>query len=604
MSLTRFSVSPLHTLTQTLSGCASGRIAPQRVITGGRILSVYSERILEDREIWIHSGRIAAVKPAGAYHSAFPELATSAIYDAQGGILAPGLVDPHIHIESSMMSACAYAEAALLNGTTTIFCDSHEIGNVCDQAGVEWMLEDARLAPLNIFLTVPSTVPATNSELETAGGDLTPEKIGAVFDAWPEAKALGEKMDFVPVCLGDDRSHGIIAESLKRGRPISGHIYGREFVAAYAASGITDTHEAIDRDIADDLLDAGIWVFLRGGNPATPWHSLPEAIKTVTELGASTKRICVCTDDRDADDLFLFGQDWVTRQVVVAGLQKEIAWSMGSLHPATRFGMDHEIGALGHSRRADIVLLDDDLNPSSTWYGGELVVDDKTITPALDQQLSNERYQYPKEAYATVKLPQERNLIPKLPQSPGTLNIIRTELPGIVTLHRKFTLTQTPASWSSLLQETDCCFVTVVERHGKSGDIAHGLLQNFKLKSGAVASSVGHDAHNIIIAGMNESDMLLALKIIEESKGGVVVVDQGEVKASVSLPIAGLLSEKRAPEVAAETTALKEAWVAAGCTLPYMGFNLIPLSVIPEIRITDKGLVLVPQMELVSLFES
>ena len=302
MSLTRFSVSPLHTLTQTLSGCASGRIAPQRVITGGRILSVYSERILEDREIWIHSGRIAAVKPAGAYHSAFPELATSAIYDAQGGILAPGLVDPHIHIESSMMSACAYAEAALLNGTTTIFCDSHEIGNVCDQAGVEWMLEDARLAPLNIFLTVPSTVPATNSELETAGGDLTPEKIGAVFDAWPVAKALGEKMDFVPVCLGDDRSHGIIAESLKRGRPISGHIYGREFVAAYAASGITDTHEAIDRDIADDLLDAGIWVFLRGGNPATPWHSLPEAIKTVTELGASTKRICVCTDDRDADE--------------------------------------------------------------------------------------------------------------------------------------------------------------------------------------------------------------------------------------------------------------------------------------------------------------
>ena len=604
MPLTRLSVPPLYTLIQTLAGCASGRVEPDTVITGARVLSVYSERTLEDKEIWIKSGRIAAVKPAGSYQASFSGLSSNKVYDAGGGILAPGLVDPHIHIESSMMSACAYAEAALLNGTTTIFCDSHEIGNVCDQAGVEWMLEDARLAPLNIFLTVPSTVPATNPDLETAGGDLTPEKIGALFDAWPEAAALGEKMDFVPVCMGDDRSHGIIAESLKRGKPISGHIYGREFVAAYAASGITDTHEAIDRDIADDFLDAGIWVFLRGGNPTTPWHSLPEAIKTITELGASTKRVCVCTDDRDADDLFLFGQDWVTRQAIFAGLQKEVAWSMGSLHPATRFGMDNEFGALGHSRRADIVLLDDDLKPINTWYGGELVVENKQVTSQLDQQLSNERYTYPKEAYATVKLPENPKLTPELPESAGTLNIIRTELPGIVTLHRQIELESPPTSWDTVLEDNDCCFVTVVERHGKTGDIAYSLLQNFKLKSGAVASSVGHDAHNIIVAGMNEADMALALKTIEANNGGVVVVDQGTVKACVPLPIAGLLSDKRAPEVAAETTKLKEAWTAAGCTLPYMGFNLIPLSVIPELRITDKGLVKVPEMELVPFFEA
>ena len=603
MPITRFSVPPLHTLTQTLAGCVSGRIEPDTVITGGRVLSVYSERILADKEIWVKSGRIAAVKPAGSYKSAFSGINSVKIYDAGGGILAPGLVDPHIHIESSMMSACAYAEAALLNGTTTIFCDSHEIGNVCDKAGVEWMLEDARMAPMNIFLTVPSTVPATNPDLETAGGDLTPEKIGALFDAWPEARALGEKMDFVPVCMGDDRSHGIIAEALKRGRPISGHIYGREFVAAYAASGVTDTHEAIDRDIADDFLDAGIWVFLRGGNPATPWHSLPEAIKTITELGASPKRVCVCTDDRDADDLFLFGQDWVTRQAMVAGMQTEVAWSMGSLHPATRFGMDDELGALGHSRRADIVLLDDAMKPTNTWYGGELVVEDKKITSKLDAQLSSGRYTYPKAAYSTVKLPESRPLTPKLPTSAGTLNIIRTELPGIVTLHRKIELASTPSDWESVLADNDCCFLTVIERHGKTGEIAHSLLQNFKLKSGAVASSVGHDAHNIIVAGMNEDDMQLALKTIEEHNGGVVVVDQGEVKACVPLPIAGLLSDKRAPEVAAETTAMKEAWNAVGCTLPYMGFNLIPLSVIPEIRITDKGLVLVPQMELAPFFE-
>lgn len=209
--------------------------------------------------------------------------------------------------------------------------------------------------------------------------DLTAEKIAALFDTWPEAVALGEKMDFVPVTMGDERAHAILAAALSRGRPVSGHVYGREFVSAYAASGVTDTHEAIDRDIADDLLEAGIWLFLRGGPPTTPWHSLPEAIRTVTELGASHKRIAVCTDDRDAEDLLAFGLDWVVREARLAGMSREQAWAMGSLHGATRFGMDGEIGGLGGGRRADLVLLNDDLEPVSTWYGGELVVDHKRL---------------------------------------------------------------------------------------------------------------------------------------------------------------------------------------------------------------------------------
>eukprot|EP01035_Chromulina_nebulosa_P032585 gene32585-43536_t len=344
--LTRFSVAPLATLTRRLADVASGRAAPDLVIGGARVLSTYSERILPDREVWVAGGRIAAVKPAGT--CAFAGVKR---YDAMGGIIAPGLVDPHIHIESSMVTACAYAEAALLNGTTTIVCDSHEIGNVMDVAGVEAMLEDARHAPLSIFLTVPSTVPATSAALETAGGDLTPDKIAALFDKWPEAVALGEKMDFVPVAMGDERSHAILAAALSRGRPVSGHVYGREFVSAYAASGVTDTHEAIDREIADDMLEAGLWLFLRGGPPTTPWHSLPEAIKTVTELGASHKRIAVCTDDRDAEDLLTFGLDWVVREARRAGMSREQAWAMGSLHGATRFGMDGEIGGWGSRRR-------------------------------------------------------------------------------------------------------------------------------------------------------------------------------------------------------------------------------------------------------------
>lgn len=597
--LSRFTVAPLHAMTRRLADVASARLAPNLVITAARVLSTYSERIHPGREVWITGGRIAAVKPAGTAKKVWSDVP---VYDAAGGIIAPGLVDPHIHIESSMVTACAYAEAALLNGTTTIFCDSHEIGNVMDVAGVEAMLEDAREAPLSIFLTVPSTVPATSAELETAGGDLTADKIAGLFDRWPEAVGLGEKMDFVPVTMGDERSHAILAAALKRGRPVSGHVYGREFVAAYAASGVTDTHEAIDRDIADDLLDAGIWIFLRGGPPTTPWHSLPQAIRTITELGASHKRTAVCTDDRDADDLLLFGLDWVVREAVKAGMSPEQAWSMGSLHGATRFGMEGDIGGLGGGRRADLVLMDDNLKPQSTWYGGELVVENRRITPLLDQALS-QRYQYPDAAYVTVKLPEKLKLTPELPAKACTVNAIKTALPGITLIHEKVAI-EPAKDWPSLFARYGLCFVTVVERHGKTaGNVAYGLLKDFGLKRGAVASSVGHDSHNIIVAGTNEADMQVAIAAIKEQQGGVCVVADGKVRALVPLPIAGLLSDKRVTEVAEEVKVLKKEWAEAGCTIPYMGFNLIPLSVIPEIRLTDKGLVLVPQMELAPLFE-
>lgn len=594
-TLTRFSVAPLATMTRRLADVAAGRAEPDCVVTGARLLSTYSERILPDREVWIAGGRIAAVKPAGTYKGARR-------YDARGGLLAPGLVDPHLHIESSMVTACAYAEAALLNGTTTIVCDSHEIGNVLDSDGVAWMLEDARHAPLNIYLTVPSTVPATTPTIETAGGDLTPEKIAALFEAWPEAIALGEKMDFVAVAEGDARAHAIIAAALERGRPVSGHIYGRDFVAPYAASGVTDTHEAVDADIADDLLEAGLWIFLRGGPPTTPWHSLPKAIGTVTEYGAAWKRVCACTDDRDADDLLAYGLDWVVREAVRHGIPKPAAWAMGSLHGATRFGLDGEIGGLGGGRRADLVLLDDDLVPQSTWYGGELVVEDRRPTPRLERALETP-YRYPPAAYRTVRLPEALPaLVPPLPAAPCTVNAIRTVLPGIELAHERVAL-KPRADWAETLAAHGLCHVAVIERHGRGGGVAHGLLSAFGLKRGAVASSVGHDAHNLVVAGLNEADMRLAVEAIAAVQGGVCVVADGRAVAMVELPVAGLLSDKRVGAVAEAMRALKAAWAEAGCAIPYMGFNLIPLSVIPQIRLTDKGLVRVPEMALVPLFE-
>jgi adenine deaminase len=601
--INRFSVPPLFQSTKKLAKIASGIIEPDLVLSNARVLSTYTDRILENKEIWISSGRIVCVKDNGDHKRIFnkSDLQT---YDVQNNILAPGLIDPHMHIESSMMTGCAYAEPALLNGTTTIFCDSHEIGNVSDIEGIEWMLEDCRQAPLSIFLTLPSTIPATNDTLETAGGSLNAVKASNLYDKWPEIIGLGEKMDFVSVCNAEDLPHSIIAETLKRNLPVSGHVFGREFVAAYAASGITDTHEAEEKLFTNDLLDAGLWIFLRGGNPKTPWNSIKEAIKVITEYKASTKRICVCTDDRDADDLFNFGLDWVVRQARDLGIDRSSAWSMGSLHPATRYNIDRDYGALGHSRRADIIMVDDDLNVHNTWLGGQLVVEDKKITNVLDKQLTNHRFKYPSKAYNTVHLPGNIYMTPQMPKkNEFKINVIRAQLPGIVTFKDQIQINEKYSNWSQILKTNNLCHLCVIERHNKNGDFAHGFLKDFNLSSGAVASSVGHDAHNIIVAGLNAEDMQFAVNRINETQGGIVIVDNQKLIAEVKLPIAGLLSDKKASEIASENEIFKKSWIDAGCNLPYMGFNLLPLSVIPNFRITNKGLVDVNSMKIEPLFE-
>ncbi len=601
--INRFSVPLLSDCTQQLTNVASGKNIPDLVLSNARILSTYTDRILEGKEIWISNGRIACVKDNSESLKLFNKSELN-IYDVQNNILAPGLIDPHMHIESSMMTGCAYAEAALLNGTTTIFCDSHEIGNVSDVEGIEWMLEDCRQAPLSIFLTLPSTIPATNDTLETAGGSLDAIKASKLYDKWPEIIGLGEKMDFVSVCNADDLPHSIIAETLKRNLPVSGHVFGREFVAAYAASGVTDTHEAEEKFFTNDLLDAGLWIFLRGGNPKTPWNSIKEAIKVITEFKASTKRICVCTDDRDADDLYNFGLDWVVRQANDLGINKTTAWSMGSLHPATRYNIDRDYGALGHSRRADIVMVDDNLTVQNTWLGGQLVVENKKITSTLDEQLTHNRYKYPAKAYNTINLPKNIQMIPDIPKEKDLkINVIRTQLPGIVTFKEQVQIKELITDWSEVMKNHNLCHLCVIERHNISGDYAHGFLKDFNLKNGAVASSVGHDAHNIVVAGLNVEDMKFAVDRINETQGGIVIVQNKKLISEVKLPIAGLLSDKKASEVAAENIKFKKSWEDAGCTLPYMGFNLLPLSVIPNFRITNKGLVDVNSMKLEPLFE-
>ena len=231
-------------------------------------------------------------------------------------------------------------------------------------------------------------------------------------------------------------------------------------------------------------------------------------------------------------------------------------------------------------------------------------VEKKKITSLLDEQLTNHRYKYPSKAYNTVHISDNIQMIPKIPKEKEfKINVIRTQLPGIVTFKEQIPITELTTDWSEVLTKHNLCHLCVIERHNKVGDFAHGFLKDFNLKKGAVASSVGHDAHNIIVAGINVEDMHFALDRINETQGGIVIVENKELIAEIKLPIAGLLSDKKASEVAKENTEFKKSWVKAGCTLPYMGFNLLPLSVIPNFRITNKGLIDVNSMKIVPLIE-
>ena len=211
---------------------------------------------------------------------------------------------------------------------------------------------------------------------------------------------------------------------------------------------------------------------------------------------------------------------------------------------------------------------------------------------------------YPKKAYQTVKLPKQIDLIPKIPDKDHfKINVIKTELPGIMTLQETITIDNKINDWIELLESKNLCHLCVIERHGKTGESAHGFLKNFNLKSGAIASSFGHDAHNIIVAGLNLEDMQLAIDTIQKDQGGVVIINNGKIVSKIQLNIAGLLSDKKASQIAKENEIFKKSWLNIGCTLAYMGFNLLTLSVIPNFRLTNKGLIDVKNMSIVPLFE-
>lgn len=547
------------------------------VFKNGSLVNVLTDEVL-DRDVAIKNGRVARV---AADLDRYAEKADLVI-DAEGLYLTPGFVDAHLHIESSMLTPSKFAELMTGKGVTTAFYDPHEIANVSGLEGVRWMYEEVERSPFNGFLTVPSCIPASTPELETTGASFGREEIDEAL-GWEGTAALGEMMNYPGVINGAPETVEKLKLARAHGLPIEGHASGLtgEDLDCYGAMGIDSDHEAVTKEEGVERARKGLWTLVREGSG---WADLTEVVRALTETDISPNRFCLVTDDRDPIDLLEEGGvDHTLRRGIEEGLEPVTAIRMATLNPVTRFGLDHELGSIAPGRKADINLIKDleSLEVEATFLGGQ-PVEEISWSKVRDSQLTG-----------TIEI--ARNLSPELFRlSEGEKDYgIKVHESDIIT--EKLDLAGYQVANSSLNR------CTVLERHNGTGNVGRALVEGFGLANGAMASTVAHDSHNMIVLGSNEEDMAVVARHLEETGGGQAVVQDGEVVASVELPIAGLMSNKAPKEVAESLEKVQDAVSALGASLPQpmMILTSLALSVIPEVRLTDRGLVDVGRQEII-----
>jgi len=574
-----------------------GREKADVVIKRGVLINVYTGELIENVDIAIKEGRIALVGDAG--HTIGNE---TKIIDAKDTYMAPGFIDAHVHIESSMLTATGYAEAVVPKGTTTVFADPHEIANVLGLEGVKLILKEAETLPLKVFVCMPSCVPAAPG-FETAGAEIGPREIREAL-TWEGVVALGEMMNYPGVIMCDDEVHDEISVTLKLGKPVEGHsngLLGRE-LSAYVSAGITSCHEATGIQEGIERLRAGMHLMVREGSA---WKDLKEVIKVVTNQKLNPRRVVLVTDDRHPADLMEEGHvNHVVKRAIEEGVDPITAIQMATLNPAEHYRMSHEIGGIAPGRCADIILLTDleRVEVSKVISDGVLVAENGKLIVKIKKP------EYPEKVKRTVKL--KRPLKPedfaiKAPIESGYVKarVIGVKEYSVLTKHliEKVKV----ENWSVKLNSEDrIAKVAVIERHKLTGNMALGLVKGFDLKFGAVASTIAHDSHNMLVVGLNDRDMAKAVNSLAEMNGGLIAVKNEEIIGSLSLPIAGLMSDEPVNIVCEKLSKLKEAWKLLGCKMesPFMTMSLLSLAVLPELRITDKGLVDTVEFKFVDLF--
>jgi adenine deaminase len=611
------SVMETRMLSQVLADVAMGRKPAGMVIKNGRWVCVQTGEIIPHTDVAIVKGYIAFVG-GDASHAVGKG---TQVIDAQGAYLVPGLLDAHMHVESGMVTVTEFVRAVIPHGTTGMFIDPHEIANVFGLKGVKLMVDEAATQPIHVFVQVPSCVPSAPG-LETPGASIGPADIAEAM-TWPGIIGLGEVMNFPGVFTSDEKMHAEMHATRHAGKVIGGHYASPDLglpFHGYVAGGPEDDHEGTRLEDAIARARQGMKVMLRYGSA---WHDVAAQVAAVTEKGLDPRHFLLCTDDSHAETLTTDGHmDRVIRHAIREGLKPVLAIQMATLNTAEHFGVSREMGQIAPGRCADILLVDDltDFHARTVISRGKVIAQVGRLLTDLPE------YPYPAWTKKSVKLaraltPDDFKLRVNTDGSGNkkkvTCNVIGVIENQVSTRHLHLKLPFEDGEIHVVLSpsggkakgengDPDIAKIALVERHHGTGGVRVGLVSGFGFTERcAIASTVAHDSHNLLVVGTDEASMTVAANHLAETGGGQVVVKDEEIIGEVQLPIAGLMSNERAEVVAHKAASVLDGFRACGCTLnnPNMQLSLLALVVIPELRISDKGLVDVVRFDFVPVVE-
>lgn len=585
--LNHFCKTPLWQCSQTLAAVAGGSQPADIVIRDAKLVNVCTAEIQEHIDVAIAQGRIALVGDASHCIGEGTQ-----IIDAHGQYIAPGFMDGHIHVESSMLSVGEYARAVVPHGTTGIYPDPHEICNVLGLDGVKCMIEDSKRTPLKAMFVTPSCVPAVPG-FEDTGSFVGPQDVAETMK-WDEIVGLGEMMNFPGILSSSDHAHGIVDETLKADKVVTGHYSLPETGAglnAYIASGIRCCHESTRAEDALAKMRLGMYAQLREGSA---WHDLHEVAKAITAHQVDSRFACLISDDTHPHTLIAQGHlDYIVRRAIEEGIDPITAIQMVTINTAQCYRMDQDLGSITPGKCADIVFFDDlrTIQISRVLIDGEIVAENGQMTVEIKP------YTYPEWARSSMHIKDQitKNTF-QIPapedQSSVTVRALEVISARVGNYERHVTLPVQNGKLESDVSQ-DVLKTFVLERHHETGTMGAGFVKGFGIQCGAMASTVAHDAHNLLVIGTNDEDMALAANTLIECGGGMVAVQNGKVLGCTPLPIAGLMNDKPVEEMAELVAALEDAWKQIGCQMPspFMTMALVALACLPELRLTNRGLV-------------
>jgi adenine deaminase len=585
---------------RNLVDVAMGRKPADLVIRKGRWVCVQSGEIIPDTDVAVLGERIAYVGPDAAYTVGD----RTTIIEAQDQFLAPGLLDGHMHVESGMLTVTEFVRAVVPHGTTAMFVDPHEIANVFGLKGVRLMVEEASHQPIHVWVQVPSCVPSAPG-LETPGASIGPQDVAEAM-TWDGIIGLGEVMNFPGVYFGDEKMHAEMAATRKAGKVIGGHYASPDLgmpFHGYVAGGPQDDHEGTRMEDAVARVRQGMKAMLRYGSG---WHDVAEGVRAITEMELDPRHFILCTDDSHSETLVNEGHvNRAVKQAIQHGIPPITALQMVTLNTAEHFGMARDLGMIAPGRFADIILVSElaELKIEKVIAKGRLAAENGRLLLDLPA------FSYPEWATQSVHLGRElsaadfRLAAPKA--ASATANVIGVIENQAPTRHLRLEVPVRDGEVNVDISH-DLAKIALVERHTGTGRIQVGLVQGFGFETKcAIASTVAHDSHNMLIVGTDEANMAIAANQLARMNGGQIVVRDGEVIGQVALPIAGLMSNERAETVARQAASVLEGFQACGCRLsnPNMQLSLLALVVIPDLRISDLGLVDVTHFDFIPVLE-